>query len=290
MVVCGCWWSWNSNGTTAPEPEVRVPGSVFPVLLPAFPVVCSFRNLCSQLHYNFLAKKYKTQLNFNHVNSYAGLNRIGFDLLTKNYPVPDSDNKSLDPVTTEYWGAVIYTDPGLNQETMPDNKFTRWPSEISTGTYHLSYANRYTGADKIPPVDIQKVVIDRQLNVEVNTTDRFYMFFAPNDGHALVFYTDSSTQTWLYDPSFGSGKYGAIKVDFPDLGKDTIIKRLGIATNTEIWSYLAKSIGYLRGFTYFKDHNIYKGISVFDIPFNSVNYLKVRFRKYVDYTFSYWGD
>ncbi len=223
-------------------------------------------------------------------HGFAGLNRIGFDLLTKNYPVPDSDDKSWDPVTTEYWGAVIYTDPGLNQETMPDNKFTRWPSEISTGTYHLSYANRYTGADKIPPVDIQKVVIDRQLNVEVNTTDRFYMFFAPNDGHALVFYTDSSTQTWLYDPSFGSGKYGAIKVDFPDLGKDTIIKRLGIATNTGIWSYLAKSIGYLRGFTYFKDHNIYKGISVFDIPFNSVNYLKVRFRKYVDYTFSYWGD
>jgi len=73
MVVCGCWWSWNSNGTTAPEPEVRVPGSVFPVLLPAFPVVCSFRNLCSQLHYNFLAKKYKTQLNFNHVNSYEKL-------------------------------------------------------------------------------------------------------------------------------------------------------------------------------------------------------------------------
>ena len=74
MVVCGCWWSWNSNGTTVPEPEVRVPGSVFPVLLPAFPVVCSFRNLCSQLHYNFLAKKYKTQLNFNHVNSYNNLN------------------------------------------------------------------------------------------------------------------------------------------------------------------------------------------------------------------------
>jgi len=270
------WW-WNSNGQENGN-HLEYGAQAWSVK----DVILRKGGMCGGLG-NYFYKSLKC-------HGFAGLNRIGFDLLTKNYPVPDSDNKSLDPVTTEYWGAVIYTDPGLNQETMPDNKFTRWPSEISTGTYHLSYANRYTGADKIPPVDIQKVVIDRQLNVEVNTTDRFYMFFAPNDGHALVFYTDSSTQTWLYDPSFGSGKYGAIKVDFPDLGKDTIIKRLGIATNTEIWSYLAKSIGYLRGFTYFKDHNIYKGISVFDIPFNSVNYLKVRFRKYVDYTFSYWGD
>lgn len=263
------WW-WNSNGQENGN-HLEYGAQAWSVK----DVILRKGGMCGGLG-NYFYKSLKC-------HGFAGLNRIGFDLLTKNYPVPDSDSKSLDPVTTEYWGAVIYTDPGLNQETMPDNKFTRWPSEISTGTYHLSYANRYTGADKIPPIDIQKVVIDRQLNVEVNTTDRFYMFFAPNDGHALVFYTDSSTQTWLYDPSFGSGKYGAIKVDFPDLGKDTIIKRLGIATNDGIWSYLAKSIGYLRGFTYFKDHNIYKGISVFDIPFNSVNYLKVRFRKYVDY-------
>ncbi|KAF1079496.1 MAG: hypothetical protein GQF41_4054, partial [Candidatus Rifleibacterium amylolyticum] len=223
-------------------------------------------------------------------HGFAGLNRIGFDLLTKNYPVPDSDDKSWDPVTTEYWGAVIYTDPGLKNETMPDNKYTRWPSETSTGTYHLSYANRYTGADEIPPVDIQKVVIDRQLNVEVNTADRFYMFFAPDDGHALVFYTDSLAQTWLYDPSFGRGAYGAIKVDFPDLEKDAVLKSLGVSINTGLWSYLEKSIGYLRGFTYFKDNNIYKGISVFDIPFNRVNYLKVRFQKYVDNSFSAGGE
>ena len=68
--ACGCCWSWNSSELEAPEPEARVPGSVVPTLPLAFPIVCSFRNLCSQLHYNFLAKKYKTQLNFNHVNSY----------------------------------------------------------------------------------------------------------------------------------------------------------------------------------------------------------------------------
>jgi len=74
MAVCGCCWSWNLSGTAVLEPEVRGPGSAFPVLLPVFPVACSFRNLCSQLHYNFLAKKYKTQLNFNHVNSYKRSN------------------------------------------------------------------------------------------------------------------------------------------------------------------------------------------------------------------------
>ncbi len=206
------------------------------------------------------------------LNAHEVINGAAIDYFYKNF---NERNKNLDE-EAKYVGVAWH--------------FGSEKSVVERNDEVESYANRYTGADKIPPVDIQKVVIDRQLNVEVNTTDRFYMFFAPNDGHALVFYTDSSTQTWLYDPSFGSGKYGAIKVDFPDLGKDTIIKRLGIATNTEIWSYLAKSIGYLRGFTYFKDHNIYKGISVFDIPFNSVNYLKVRFRKYVDYTFSYWGD
>ena len=77
MVVCGCWWSWNLSGIKVPAQEVRAPGCAFPTpysAVPArlvvFPVACSFRNLCSQLHYNFLAKKYKTQLNFNHVNSY----------------------------------------------------------------------------------------------------------------------------------------------------------------------------------------------------------------------------
>ena len=72
--VCDCCWSWNSSVLKVPEPEVRVPGSVVPTLPLAFPIVCSFRNLCSQLHYNFLAKKYKTQLNFNHVNSYLKFN------------------------------------------------------------------------------------------------------------------------------------------------------------------------------------------------------------------------
>ena len=169
---------------------------------------------------------------------------------------------------------------------MPEVLYTIWPTtiNISSGTYQLSYANRYTGAVKIPPVDIQKVVIDRQKNIEVNTTDRFYMFFAPNDGHALVFYTDSSSQTWLYDPSFGKGKFGSIQVDFPDLEKETTIKRLGIDVDNELWRYLGNSISYLRGFTYYKDKDLYKGISVFDIPFDRSNYLKVQFETYKDWS------
>jgi hypothetical protein len=71
-VACDCCWSWNSNELKVPEPEVQVPGSVIPTLPRVFPVVCSFRNLCSQLHYNFFAKKYKTLLKFNHVNSHKG--------------------------------------------------------------------------------------------------------------------------------------------------------------------------------------------------------------------------
>jgi hypothetical protein len=88
MEACDCCWNWNSGELKAPEPEVRVPDCAVPMLyssVPArlivFPVVCSFRNLYSQLHYNHLAKKYKTHLKFNHVNSYKDFtfNSVGGD-------------------------------------------------------------------------------------------------------------------------------------------------------------------------------------------------------------------
>ena len=79
-------------------------------------------------------------------------------------------------------------------------------------------------------------------------------------------------------------------MDFPDLENETIIKKLGVDAQGKLWDYLKNSIGYLRGFTYFKDKNIHKGISVFDVPFDRINYLKVQFKKYVDCTFSDQGD
>ena len=69
--VCDCCLSWNSGETKVLALELRVLCSAASALQLTFPVFCNFRNLCSQLHYNFLAKKYKTLLKFNHVNSYV---------------------------------------------------------------------------------------------------------------------------------------------------------------------------------------------------------------------------
>jgi hypothetical protein len=191
------------------------------------------------------------------------------------------------PYQPEYWGAVVYKHPGLGRDEQ-----TGWglayPNPKSPSIYGRSKIHRYTGDDLLPPVATLSVVIDYTLgNVENVESDQCYCFYAP-DGHALVYYTDKGTgNSYLYDPTFGKGKFGALSVRKPilEIQSQFPLKKLGgnAYEFPRLWNYLSSSINSMKGFTFFKSAEFTSGLSVFEVPFDKINYLEVKFENYFSY-------
>lgn len=187
-------------------------------------------------------------------------------------------NRSTHPWTTEYWGAVIYTDPGLNQ-TSPGGLIP-YPSNIEN-IYANSKVKIFNKALFIPPVATFAVVIDFPADVTTHDSFQCYSFLAPKDGHAFVVFKDpSSGKAFLYDPTFGKGSLGKIEIANLVPG-EVVLKGLAAEPNDKgLWKYLTASVAYFRGYTFFKSDQFESGISVFDIPSSYINYLKVEVWKY----------
>jgi hypothetical protein len=111
------------------------------------------------------------------------------------------------------------------------------------------------------------------------------VFRAPKDGHVIVRYK-TEEKSFMYDPSFGEGWHKGELDLFPELSDIdwacVVIKhyRENSARKPELWQYFKNSIGWLRGFIpYFAKHSdIPHGITVFDVPPESINFLYLRIR------------
>ncbi len=218
----------------------------------------------------------------------TGLTRIGMLLststtaedsitekMTLNKGLSFSHKRSDNPWTTEYWGATVYTDAGLNRQTpahsYPDNSFPN--------IYCKSKFQFYNKTSLIPQTATLSITITYPWDLDFDADDDFpcYCFPAP-DGHAIVTYDDVVTgKTYLYDPSFGGGKFGSLEIGKPKLGL-VVVKSLGNQPrDLLLWNYLSKSIAYFRGYTFFKSDQFESAMSVFDVKVPQVNFLRVKF-------------
>ena len=105
-----------------------------------------------------------------------------------------------------------------------------------------------------------------------------YVFLAPYDGHVIVRFK-TKYKTYMYDPSFGKGLLSGELDDFPNSQSErTIVKHFNNteANKPKMWEYFQKSVGWVRGSVPFTSAEFQYGISVFDIPTASVNFLEVR--------------
>lgn len=217
----------------------------------------------------------------------AGVDR--FSVLLCDTPIPndyrdqnnnelENDERSNFPQTTEYWGAVVYKDHGLHCEAadkpLPRDLFN---------SYWFSKARMYKDNTRPIPYSGGKntlIVCDgpnSQLDKDF-VCPNVYVFVAPLDGHVIVrFKTKSST--YMYDPSFGEGKFSGVLDDFSNIQLErTVVKPFNSteANKPKMWEYFKKSVSWVRGSVPFTSTDFQYGISVFDIPMASVNFLEVR--------------
>lgn len=219
--------------------------------------------------------------------SIAGVDR--FSVLLHDTPIPNNypelddyklqnRQKSNFPQTTEYWGAVVYKDHGLHCETA----YKPLPWQVNN-SYNFSKVKMYSDhARPIPNSGGTNTMIvcdgeHSQLDKGFVCPD-VYVFLAPYDGHVIVRFK-TKYKTYMYDPSFGKGLLSGELDDFPNSQSErTIVKHFNNAeaNKPKMWEYFQKSVGWVRGSVPFTSTEFQYGISVFDIPMASVNFLEVR--------------
>jgi hypothetical protein len=223
--------------------------------------------------------------------SIAGVDR--FSVLLHDTPIPNNypelnnyklqnGQKSNFPQTTEYWGAVVYKDHGLHCETahkpLPWQEFNSYKfSKVKMYNDHARPLPNSGGTNTMIVCDGEYSQLDKGF-----ACPDVYVFLAPYDGHVIVRFK-TKNKTYMYDPSFGEGMFSGELDDFPNIqSKRTIVKHFNNieANKPKMWEYFQKSVGWVRGSVPFTSTEFQYGISVFDIPMASVNFLEVRTSHY----------
>lgn len=255
------WW-WSSENR---DIQYGIPG--FPGDASAASVCLKKGGMCQALG-NFFYKCLEC-------HGIEGLTRAAI-LLNDNRTASPAPPRSLAPTTTEYWGAIVCDDPGLNQTEPQDF----WPTHDYISAYGRSHSYRYIGTKMIPDVATATVVIERATDIVKYPKEEYYMFLAPGDGHALVYFeSQHDKKQYLYDPSFGKGKFFSIEAE---LASGTFqAKNFLITPETKFWkNYVLKTGWHLRGFTLYKDSINPHGLGMFDVPVDRVNFFEVNMGRY----------
>lgn len=219
----------------------------------------------------------------------AGIDRFSVSLSDTMLPfqAPAKSLKSPFPKAQEYWGAIVYKDPGLHCRVADMPGPLPRPSSGNTGEHAYTYSKlRFYTAKEYPlPYEVASNTIiiyggpENQIDENI-VCPKVYVFLAPKDGHVIVRYK-AEKKSFLYDPSFGEGQHKGELDDFPTVSDDKptniVIKhyREKNARKPALWQYFKNSMGWLRGFIpYFaKYSDIPHGLTVFDVPPESVNFL-----------------
>jgi hypothetical protein len=207
------------------------------------------------------------------------------------FQAPAKSLKSPFPKSQEYWGAVVYTDHGLNCKIDDMPPPLPWKGDqFGEHAYTYSGLKFYTAPKHPLPYEAaeETTIIyggpHNQVDENIECPN-VYVFRAPKDGHVIVRYK-TEEKSFMYDPSFGEGWHKGELDLFPELSDIdwacVVIKhyRENSARKPELWQYFKNSIGWLRGFIpYFAKHSdIPHGITVFDVPPESINFLYLRIR------------
>jgi hypothetical protein len=203
------------------------------------------------------------------------------------FQAPAKTLKSPFPKSQEYWGAVVYTDHGLHCKIADMPGPLPQPPVMGNGEHAYTYSKLrfYTDREYPLPYEVASNTIiiyggpNNQIDENIECPN-VYVFLAPKDGHVIVRYK-TEKKSFLYDPTFGEGKYKYELDDFPTVsdGKPTnvVIKhyREKKARKPALWQYFKNSIGWVRGFIpYFaKYSDMPHGQTVFDVPPECINFL-----------------
>jgi hypothetical protein len=203
------------------------------------------------------------------------------------FQAPAKTLKSPFPKSQEYWGAVVYTDHGLHCKIADMPGPLPQPPDMGNGEHAYTYSKLrfYTDREYPLPYEVASntIIIYGGPNNQIDENivcPNVYVFLAPKDGHVIVRYK-TEKKSFLYDPTFGEGKYKYELDDFPTVsdGKPTnvVIKhyREKKARKPALWQYFKNSIGWVRGFIpYFaKYSDMPHGQTVFDVPPECINFL-----------------